>query len=207
MSQELTFEEKSETCGTSAMERAPCSFGRRVEAAKKERSVWLPVLAKLGMGAVAIAAFAGLGSWSMQHTGHTPLSIPEAKAQTQGPWLAASAPAKPENKAGKEGAAPSLSPCAAASTKGDSAPDTKSPAGVASNAKTSDGKVILNAAEVADLVKLPGVGPKRAQAILDLRARLGRFRKVADLLRVRGIGVKGLKKIEPFVVIDVPPVS
>jgi competence protein ComEA len=69
---------------------------------------------------------------------------------------------------------------------------------------TEDGKVILNQASAADLRHLPGVGQKRADAILALRARLGRFKQVNDLLRVKGIGVRGLKKILPHVVLDAP---
>jgi len=167
------------------------------------------VLGKLGCGALAIVAFAGLGYWSMQHEGRSVLSIAEARAASdqanargKNEWLAAGAPAKPngasEPVAGASGRVP---PC---------------PAVAASDAKSSPGtnagsvaaaKIVLNTAEVADLTKLPGVGAKRAQAILELRARLGRFRKVTDLLRVRGIGVKGLRKIEPLVVLDLPPVS
>jgi DNA uptake protein ComE-like DNA-binding protein len=37
-----------------------------------------------------------------------------------------------------------------------------------------------------------------------LRMRLGRFKHVNDLLRVKGIGVKGLKKILPHIVLDAP---
>ena len=74
----------------------------------------------------------------------------------------------------------------------------------ASAGMTEDGKVILNLASVEDLRHLPGVGAKRADAILALRARLGRFKQVNDLLRVKGIGVRGLKKIMPHVVLDAP---
>jgi competence protein ComEA len=77
-------------------------------------------------------------------------------------------------------------------------------AGAASAGMTEDGKVILNLASVEDLRHLPGVGPKRAEAILALRARLGHFKHVNDLLRVKGIGVKGLKKILPHIVLDGP---
>jgi len=72
---------------------------------------------------------------------------------------------------------------------------------------TEDGKVILNLASERDLRHLPGVGAKRAEAILALRARLGRFKQVSDLLRVKGIGVRGLKKITPHVVLDAPKPS
>ncbi len=68
----------------------------------------------------------------------------------------------------------------------------------------ADGRVVLNRAGVADLTKLPGIGEKRARAILALRDRLGRFRSLRDLLRVRGIGLAMLRRIEALVVIDPP---
>lgn len=48
--------------------------------------------------------------------------------------------------------------------------------------------VDLNTATATELESLPGVGPATAQAILDQRRRVGRFRSVDDLLDVRGIG-------------------
>ncbi len=74
-----------------------------------------------------------------------------------------------------------------------------------SAALTADGRVILNLAAATDLRKLPGIGAKRAVAILKLRDRLGKFRRVKDLLRIRGIGFRLLKRIKPLVVIDPPP--
>jgi competence protein ComEA len=68
---------------------------------------------------------------------------------------------------------------------------------------TTDGKVILNRAGVDELRRIPGVGPKRAQAIVDLRTKLGgRFKRLTDLLRVKGIGPKSLKKMEAHLVLD-----
>lgn len=72
-------------------------------------------------------------------------------------------------------------------------------------ALTADGKVILNEAGAQELMSLRGVGEKRAEDILALRARLGRFRKVGDLLRIRGIGWKSLAKLREHVVLDRPP--
>ena len=46
----------------------------------------------------------------------------------------------------------------------------------------------LNAADLAALDSLPGVGPATARAILEERARRGGFRSTRDLLRVPGIG-------------------
>jgi competence protein ComEA len=98
----------------------------------------------------------------------------------------------------------------AASTASAVAPDGPSHAGASSTTSTGmteDGKVILNQASASDLRHLPGVGQKRADAILALRTRLGRFKQVNDLLRVKGIGVRGLKKILPHVVLDAPKAS
>ena len=53
-------------------------------------------------------------------------------------------------------------------------------------------------------MKLPGIGPSRARAILALRQRLAKFRAVEDLLRVKGIGRKTLRRIKPNVVLDRP---
>jgi len=78
-------------------------------------------------------------------------------------------------------------------------------AGAAStSASTTGGATLdLNSATVEDLRRLPRVGPKRAQAILDLRARMGgRFRRVEDLLRVRGVGRSTLTKLRPLVRVD-----
>jgi competence protein ComEA len=67
-----------------------------------------------------------------------------------------------------------------------------------------DGRVVLNLATSTDLQTLPGIGQKRAESILALRERLGGFRKLSDLLRVKGIGVKSLRKLEPKVSLNPP---
>lgn len=68
---------------------------------------------------------------------------------------------------------------------------------------TAASAVALNTATTEQLLTLPGVGPKRAEAILALRTRLGgRFRRVEDLLRVKGIGPASLRRLKPLVVLD-----
>jgi competence protein ComEA len=71
----------------------------------------------------------------------------------------------------------------------------------------ADGRVVLNAASEAELTKLPGIGPSRARAILALRQRLTKFRAVEDLLRIKGIGRKMLRRLRPSVVVDRPAVD
>jgi competence protein ComEA len=62
--------------------------------------------------------------------------------------------------------------------------------------------VTLNTASFEDLRRLPGIGDKRANAILALRAHLGRFHAIEDLLKVKGIGRAMLKRLRPLVRID-----
>jgi competence protein ComEA len=77
------------------------------------------------------------------------------------------------------------------------------PAGSRAHASSTD-PVFLNHAGVDELRRLPGVGPKRAEAILVLRQRLGRFQRVEDLLRVKGVGRGAVKKWRPLVRLDAP---
>jgi competence protein ComEA len=69
---------------------------------------------------------------------------------------------------------------------------------------TPEHPVFINDATLEDLERLPGIGPKKAAGILQLRARLGRFRRVEDLMRVKGIGAKAIIKLRPVVRLDGP---
>jgi competence protein ComEA len=60
----------------------------------------------------------------------------------------------------------------------------------------------LNAATVAELETLPGIGPKRARSIIASRnARGGRFTTVDELLQIDGIGEPTLNQIRGMIVI------
>ena len=57
------------------------------------------------------------------------------------------------------------------------------------------GKININSATVSELDSLPGIGPAKAQAIVDYRDQNGPFRTIDDLLNVPGIGPKILETI------------
>jgi competence protein ComEA len=58
----------------------------------------------------------------------------------------------------------------------------------------------LNRATAEELRKLPGIGPKLSQAIVDERTRAP-FLAVDDLRRVHGIGAKTLDRLRPYVTV------
>jgi competence protein ComEA len=65
-----------------------------------------------------------------------------------------------------------------------------------------EGVLNLNTATLDELTRLPGIGPSRAHAILELRAKLNGFKKLDDLMRVKGIGRKTFRKLEPLLRLD-----
>lgn len=64
---------------------------------------------------------------------------------------------------------------------------------------SDNGKIDVNTAPVSKLIELPGIGEKKAQAIVDYRNAHGPFAKVSDLTKVKGIGMKMLEKMAPYV--------
>ena len=216
------------TDSTPSLETAQESAARRSSAPRPTRlhrigvgirsSPWLPIAARGAAMVAFMLGFAALGatsSWMQPPGVHVASQMgpnepilwlaptPEAPASTvsepQAPTHvpAASLSAKPEAQSVRVATS-----CKATGGLCDGQSKQDPPEGV-----TSDGKVILNVASAEVLTRLPGVGPRRAESIVKLRDRLKGFRRTSDLLRVRGIGVKSLKRMLPHLVLDPPAIE
>ena len=56
-------------------------------------------------------------------------------------------------------------------------------------------KININTADKNELTKITGIGPSKAEKIIEFREKNGRFEKKKDLLQVKGIGEKTLEKM------------
>lgn len=166
-------------------------------------SAWAALLGKALLGAAVFAALALVGSG-------------QALGWLPGRASAASRPSAlppPASAAAPEGGAPAVvalvpagssAPAAAPPHAAPTSVDAGVGAPASASAITPDGKVILNLASEVELRRLPSVGAKRARSIVELRTRLGKLRRVEDLLRVKGIGRKLLARLRPLVLVDAP---
>jgi comEA protein len=98
-------------------------------------------------------------------------------------------------------AAMAVIPAAAAQQAKSPAPASKSSrASKAAPAPTSP--INLNTATQAQLESLPGVGPKAAQRVIEYRKQNGNFKKVEDLMNVKGFGEKTFLKLKPMLTVS-----
>ncbi len=56
--------------------------------------------------------------------------------------------------------------------------------------------VNINTAAAADLESLPGIGAKTAARIIEHRQKNGPFKKIEELMNVRGVGEKNFLKLK-----------
>ncbi|MGO8999538.1 MAG: ComEA family DNA-binding protein [Polyangiaceae bacterium] len=163
----------------------------RLGAWARESLVARGIAVLLGLGVLAMiggSALAGNGSAAKPVSSAAPPQAPQGPSSPRAvePVDAIDAGAIPLTR-------PELLPVAS--------PDRPASAAGPVTRATPDDPVDLNTARVEDLRRLPGVGAKRAEAILTVRARLpgGRFKQLEDLLKVKGIGRAMLRRLHPLV--------
>ncbi len=64
--------------------------------------------------------------------------------------------------------------------------------------------VNINTADAAGLATLPGIGAKTADLIIAYRQKNGPFKKIEELMNVRGIGEKSFLKIRAQIAVSDP---
>jgi comEA protein len=68
-------------------------------------------------------------------------------------------------------------------------------------AKVGAALVNLNTATQVQLETLPGIGAKTAVRIIEYRQKSGGFKKIEDLMNVRGVGEKSFLKLKPLITV------
>lgn len=64
---------------------------------------------------------------------------------------------------------------------------------------SKDGKINLNKASQSELETLPGIGPAKAQAIIDYREKNGPFKAIEDIRSISGFGEKTFEKLKDHI--------
>ena len=78
--------------------------------------------------------------------------------------------------------------------------ESRTPAAPAAAAATLN----LNTATVTQLEALPGIGKSTAERIIEYRQKSGGFKKIEELMNVRGIGEKMFLRLKPLISVAPP---
>ena len=70
-----------------------------------------------------------------------------------------------------------------------------------SQTQANDGKININLADAATLQMIPGIGPSKAERILEYRETTGSFQSIEDIKNVSGIGNKTFESIKKYIVV------
>ena len=81
--------------------------------------------------------------------------------------------------------------------------------GTATSVQAADSTAVqnlvdINTASQAELESVPGIGPSKALAVIDFRSRHP-FKKVEDIMKVKGIGRKTFLKLKPYLTVSDAP--
>jgi len=146
---------------------------------------------RLGAAAIAAILLIGLAFFMM---GKYSEGLPD---ETWNEEMAAVLKQEQQN-AGTDTASGSAEPAdkPAPSAAGSGSPAEAAPVREAAPGPADSGRIDLNKATKEQLIGLPGIGPSKAQAILDYRSRNGNFRKTEELVNVKGIGEKTFEKLK-----------
>ena len=67
--------------------------------------------------------------------------------------------------------------------------------------KVIDQKININTASAAELQQLPRIGEKVAQRIIDFREQHGKFQKIEEIMKVKGIGERMFANLKELITV------
>jgi competence protein ComEA len=62
-------------------------------------------------------------------------------------------------------------------------------------------KININTASLTELQELPRIGEKTAQRIIDFRKEHGNFKKIEEIMKVKGIGEKVFAQLKDLITV------